>query len=77
MSQSDFDHTYRASELVALLQGFIAAHGDVPVVLKDPDTGWRMEVGCLYRDAKPTEGYPARIQLYGDYHTRPRGAKPL
>lgn len=68
-----FALTYRASELVALLQGIIAQRGDLPIVLKDPDTGWRLEVGALYRDAKGD--YPARVQLYGDYHARPRGAK--
>lgn len=31
-----------ASELVAALQAAIQEHGDLPIYLDDPDTGWAM-----------------------------------
>ena len=77
MDAPDFKTTYRASEVVALLQKIIAEHGDLPVVTKDPDTGWRMEIGIVHKPANLVESWPARIEILTDYHCRPDGAKPI
>lgn len=71
-----FATTYRASELVALLNGLIAQHGDLPVVAKDRDTGWRLEIGVTFREARADEGWPAHVVIRTEYHGRPEGAKP-
>jgi len=70
-----YKNTYRASEVVALLQKLIAEHGDLPVVAKDADTGWRLEIGITHKPAKPVAEYPERIEIRTDYHSRPEGAK--
>lgn len=70
-----FNNTYRASELIVALQKLIAAHGDLPVVTKDPDTGWRMEIGVVHRPEKRIEEWPERIEIRTSYYGRPDGAK--
>lgn len=68
--------TYRASEVIAKLSEFIAKHGDLPVVIKDTDTDWRLEIGLTYREARPKERWPDHVVIRSDYHGRPKGAKP-
>ena len=70
-----FNNTYRASELVKTLQELISRHGDLPVVAKDPDTGWRMEIGIVHKSVKPKEQYPEHLEIRTDYHSRPQGAR--
>ncbi len=66
-----------ASELINVLRDIIAEHGDLPVVTKDPDTGWRLEIGVVYRDSNNIEGYPRRIEIRSSYHDRPKGSSAL
>ena len=50
-----------ASELVAALQAAIQEHGDLPIYLDDPDTGWAMPLifdpmGEALREDYPENG---------------------
>lgn len=67
------ERTYRASELIERLQKLITEHGDLPVYADDPDTDYRMEIGLIYKPAKPEEEWPERFEIKIDYHGRPEG----
>ena len=73
----DASKTYKASELVAALEALIDSHGDLPVLLNDPDTGWLLDVGVAFAPYDKSEpDYPARIEINANYHGAPTGAKP-
>ena len=72
----DFTTTYRLSDLLQKLQEMLETHGDLPVVLADPDTGWRMEIGVTHDEADDIEEWPERIEVNGAYSGRPSGANP-
>lgn len=64
--------SYTVKQLADLLKHMGALYGDLPVVLKDPDTGERMAIGVVLREAKGDD--PQRIEVRADYHGRPDGA---
>lgn len=43
--------TLRVSELRDILRILMAAHGDVPVYIDDPSTGWLLGMSLRYCDA--------------------------
>jgi hypothetical protein len=60
----------RLSEVIALLQRYVAMHGDVPLVLDDPDTGWPMVPTLRYYEPGQREawdGIGACIAVEGGY----------
>ncbi len=72
---SVYERTYRASELIALLNELVSKHGDLPVVAKDADTDWRLEIGLTYCEARAVEEWPDHFVIRTEYHSRPEGAK--
>lgn len=64
--------TCTASQLVTRLQSLIAMHGDLPVYARDADTGWRLPIGLMFREAQPDDDRQARFEITTDYHERPR-----
>ncbi len=37
-----------ASEAIKAIQALIDKHGDLPISLDDPDTGWQMPIGVIF-----------------------------
>jgi hypothetical protein len=65
--------TFLATELVARLQQLIREHGDLPVLVKDADTDWLLELGLFYA---PADAEGAACFLVGSsYHGEPHGRK--
>ncbi len=69
------DETYKASELIIKIQDLINQHGDVPVIANDPDTGYRLEIGIVFRPENKVEEYPDRFEIKSTYYGRPEGHK--
>lgn len=57
----------KASEAIAAIQKLIDAHGDIPIALDDPDTGWIMPIGVEYQNNDGEE----IIAVVSDYHGKP------
>ncbi len=66
-----FDKTCTASQLIERLQSLIEKHGDLKVLLDDPDTGWNLEIGLVY--GEDYDGMPERFEITGSYGSRPDG----
>lgn len=45
----------KASKVIAAIQALIDKHGDLPLVVRDPDTGYQLDVGVVHR--LPNEHY--------------------
>jgi hypothetical protein len=64
-----------ASTVVATLQALIAEHGDLPVWLTDPDTGWILDIDLEYTTCMDGKGYDmdtavAHIAIESGYEQR-------
>jgi hypothetical protein len=63
-----------ASALVEALRKAIDEHGDLPVCLDDPDTGWQMEIGLELAEVTEYEpDEPRRLQITSAYNGIPDG----
>lgn len=64
----------KASALVDALMRAIKDHGDLPICLDDPDTGWQMEIGLELAEVDEYEpDEPRRLQITSAYNGKPDG----
>ena len=59
----------KATEVIAAIQKMVAEHGDLPLALDDPDTGWIMQIGLIFNSVAQVE----MILITGDYCGNPDG----
>lgn len=63
--------TLKASELISVLVQAISEHGDLPVYLDDPDTGWLLGVNINTDTKRRLEDYPQYDEVFtivASYH---------
>jgi len=63
----------RASQVIKALQKLIDIHGDLPVCLDDPDSGYKLKIGVIYRKEKNIEELPERLEILANYEDKPEG----
>lgn len=56
-----------ASEVIAAIQAKINEHGDLPMALDDPDTGWILPIEIIHQDAEENEHDLEMILVESDY----------
>lgn len=63
--------TMRISTLIAALQGFADAYGDMPVYLDDPQTGAPVGITAVHRagESKPGKGAYVAIDVHSTQET--------
>lgn len=69
----DFGKLPRASDVVRRLLALISEYGDLPVCADDPDTGYRMPIGLIYKSENAQEGWPGRFEVKTEYYSTPDG----
>lgn len=69
----NFNTVPKASEVIEAIKSLIDKHGDLPICADDPDSGWRMRIGIVFKTANVAEEWPKRFEVKTDYIMDPKG----